>query len=1072
MSANASTRSDMPQEKDPASTKAREQATWKRARGAISCAECRRLKLKCDRIVPCSSCRRRGCAHICPNGSLVTGQGTRFVLADTDRLHNKITEMSTRIRQLEDALALSHFNSSRDPHPLLSRENLKVKSIIDLHAAPNAGPLDGETNGEGEGDGDDTPSLDIFGTLALRDDGGSTFYGRSAGQEGESDTPEGSPAGFQDGESSPSIANVASVAEVAATAGTSTGLPTHVLQVSSAFPDASVSMPRYTLEAYLPPYARAVELIALYLEIGPWFFGAVKERQLNEELIPMFYPLDCRAEDTYSSPSASGSTYSAQSPSNNSDTQGQTPNSTSAQPSSAAQSPAAAFTPGSTGGASQSTSSSSLPDPTPHDLSLLFIIFCFGALVDENLPAAPNNPEAVRYFLLTRAALALDPVLDRAPAVSTVQALSMMAIYNGLVANETSIESTWAYWGLAAKLCQSVNRDCARWKLSPAEVQKRRALFWELFITDCWQSLATGRLPTFALAFVDCELPQDTEQTLSNDGKPQHSFPYWKALFGKQCVSAVVTGIFTARPPKYSVIVEVDRQVRDLDLPQYAVDPPPRGAGLSVTMQHYMPINYFHFTLIYTHRTFFAQGLCDQPLDPLKSQYAPSILAGYRSSCDLLLLLREQFTLFPARIARFWVLWTHAFSASVMLALIPVRAPQSKLAHTALMELKLASDLFEEAAPYGGRAGKMLPVVKRHLSKAYNSFQTARSQLSKTPEGIFAHPDRDEFSMFSGVTHTVNTRTKMQPPRLKITGKSSSTPASTSGGSGSAHGSQTGTPSTTMHTPDMEHPEAQSQSQQGQGHNQLRAQSQGHSSHSQSPSMDTDSAQGQAAEPSHVQNQAHTQAHQHPYDGDYARTQSESQDQQQILQYPEYPEQHAMVVEPPVVAWGQAHLHASLVDQLATFDRTLDAQISSGVAQPGVWQGMPAVIYGHGHGGGGGGGGGHGDGGRMEMISSVDQHRQHPGEGEAGGHGQVPSHPHAAPMQHVPAQAQALVPHPHQSHALYDPRQQHQVHSTYGSGVEHGAPSGIPSSYSAHYDHHPQHPQHPHTQDRQGYTQR
>ncbi len=32
-----------------------------------------------------------------------------------------------------------------------------------------------------------------------------------------------------------------------------------------------------------------------------------------------------------------------------------------------------------------------------------------------------------------------------------------------------------------------LDRDCARWKLPPGEVQKRRALFWELFITDCWQ---------------------------------------------------------------------------------------------------------------------------------------------------------------------------------------------------------------------------------------------------------------------------------------------------------------------------------------------------------------------------------------------------------------------------------------------------------------------------------------------------------------------------------------------------------------------------------------------------------
>lgn len=59
-----------------ASAKAQEQE-FKRARGAISCAECRRLKLKCDKTVPCSSCKRRGCASICPNGSLTTGQGTR-----------------------------------------------------------------------------------------------------------------------------------------------------------------------------------------------------------------------------------------------------------------------------------------------------------------------------------------------------------------------------------------------------------------------------------------------------------------------------------------------------------------------------------------------------------------------------------------------------------------------------------------------------------------------------------------------------------------------------------------------------------------------------------------------------------------------------------------------------------------------------------------------------------------------------------------------------------------------------------------------------------------------------------
>jgi hypothetical protein len=36
--------------------------------GELSCAECRRLKLKCDKKVPCGSCVRRGCESICPCG--------------------------------------------------------------------------------------------------------------------------------------------------------------------------------------------------------------------------------------------------------------------------------------------------------------------------------------------------------------------------------------------------------------------------------------------------------------------------------------------------------------------------------------------------------------------------------------------------------------------------------------------------------------------------------------------------------------------------------------------------------------------------------------------------------------------------------------------------------------------------------------------------------------------------------------------------------------------------------------------------------------------------------------------
>jgi ribosomal protein S12 methylthiotransferase accessory factor YcaO len=68
--------------------------------------------------------------------------------------------------------------------------------------------------------------------------------------------------------------------------------------------------------------------------------------------------------------------------------------------------------------------------------------------------------------------------------------------------------------------------------------------------------------------------------------------PYWKAQFGRQCVSEVVADILTARPPKYSVILELDRKIRDMGFPKYALDPPTDGAPFPVVMQHLMPENY------------------------------------------------------------------------------------------------------------------------------------------------------------------------------------------------------------------------------------------------------------------------------------------------------------------------------------------------------------------------------------------------------------------------------------------------------------------------------------------------
>ena len=67
----------------------------------------------------------------------------RFVLANTEALHEKITQLSTRVRQLEDALQEAHNKTSLEAHPLLSDELLQIKRPLERESQEDS-PQQGE----------------------------------------------------------------------------------------------------------------------------------------------------------------------------------------------------------------------------------------------------------------------------------------------------------------------------------------------------------------------------------------------------------------------------------------------------------------------------------------------------------------------------------------------------------------------------------------------------------------------------------------------------------------------------------------------------------------------------------------------------------------------------------------------------------------------------------------------------------------------------------------------------------------------------------------------------------------
>ena len=170
-----------------------------------------RLKLRCDRAIPCSSCVKRGCGPICPDvghssntiashlTNLISGlpydwpresvRSTiiflcavrfttthRFVLASTQELHEKISELQTRVRELEDALRSSHSHLTSEQHPLLTEELLKIKAPLQRDISHTKSPSsvvikEEETNPD---------IVDAFGSLSISLTGRAKYFGQTA----------------------------------------------------------------------------------------------------------------------------------------------------------------------------------------------------------------------------------------------------------------------------------------------------------------------------------------------------------------------------------------------------------------------------------------------------------------------------------------------------------------------------------------------------------------------------------------------------------------------------------------------------------------------------------------------------------------------------------------------------------------------------------------------------------------------------------------------------------------------------------------------------------------------------
>jgi hypothetical protein len=124
----------------------------------------------------------------------------------------------------------------------------------------------------------------------------------------------------------------------------------------------------------------------------------------------------------------------------------------------------------------------------------------------------------------------------------------------------------------------------------------------------------------------------------------------WKYMFTKEVLTSVCELTLSANPPGYDIILELDRKVREKVLP------PSLNVLLTKDDDNVTPLVYMRgcllsqfrsVTMLYIHRSFFAQAVLDHPVNPLRSPYAPSFLAAYRCASMIIKTSISHFERFP-----------------------------------------------------------------------------------------------------------------------------------------------------------------------------------------------------------------------------------------------------------------------------------------------------------------------------------------------------------------------------------------------------------------------------------------
>ncbi|KAJ3904576.1 fungal-specific transcription factor domain-containing protein [Lentinula edodes] len=695
---------------------------------ATTCQECRRLKIKCDRVFPCAACIRRGCGNLCPNGTLEKGKrgflkrleqalppslnkaGSDGAgpLSEVAMFVSRDAAMAKRIKDLEAALVEAGVEVPGLPRTTHSNTNKRIR------AGGNPSETEiWEINNDSSSSVSDYNDFAVgFGTLTIDPKNRSRYIGLSSGSAYLDSDMWGS-RGKEDQSLNrsefpgPSVVICSEVYPLAYEDYLERDLETQILATLCAF----------------PPYEEAVQLANLYFQHISFMYEVVPKETFFSKHLSAVY----------------------------------------------------------------NDSIKTLRTPLlQHTVALVGIVLAIGQYFDLEKPRSSVQIRAAELFRLASFALNSRNIIDGGLKILTLQGLQtlhLMAVFNLSMKDEEGAENAWQLLGLAVRSMQAqgFHIDPSRWSLPTKDLEERRRVFWEIHLYDCLQSFAVGRPCAQSGIHFDCKMPTTSDCPLPSDSDSSnstwshtrwHTYKFrWAEVLG-----GIMDNVFSVKkPPTYSAIMQYDQQINEFyfSLPQWILSPYvmypvdralwaqlyPEGANGQTRYDPYEEGGFKGLgkpedqtqcsqmnslaTMIFTatlhlHRGPFCRALMLEPQKMLKSQYEQSIARVVSSSTAIVNIARGMFVSYPNLTSRLWYWVFHTFSAAVCQAVFVIVAPFHPLASHAFRSLQDAIELFKQADGKDARTAtvRLSELVKKSAQSMTTFRNAVMSQEVKSGRAV------------------------------------------------------------------------------------------------------------------------------------------------------------------------------------------------------------------------------------------------------------------------------------------------------------------------------------------------